>query len=72
MAYSLECCCCGGNAGKFKQWWNRDDGYGICPDCIKDFRAKGMSEKEIRDCYGVEGVNFAKQVEETPKKGGEE
>ena len=28
---SLECSCCGGDAGRFKQFLNQDDGYGMCP-----------------------------------------
>jgi hypothetical protein len=55
----LVCCCCGGEAGKWKQHTNRDDGYGICAECIKRFRVQGrMTEVEIRDLYGVEGINF--------------
>lgn len=54
----LECCCCGGDAGRFHQHWNRDTGYGICARCVAAARARGESADEILDLYGVEGVNF--------------
>lgn len=57
---SLDCCCCGRGAGNFEQWHNRDTGYGICADCIKWMRDRKISEAEIKNLYGVEGVNFAK------------
>jgi len=53
----LGCCCCG-NATRGRQWWNRDTGYGICFDCIVWIRKDGMSEAEIRDNYGMEGVHW--------------
>lgn len=55
----LTCCCCGEDAGSFEQHPNRDDGFGICASCIARFRRDGMSEAEILDLYGREGVNFA-------------
>lgn len=58
MATSLECCVCGGGAGRWMQHWNRDDDYGICAGCVADLRARGTSEAEIKDYYGIEGVNF--------------
>lgn len=60
MAGSLECCVCGNGAGRWQQHWNRDTGYGICADCVQWLRATGRAtEEEIKDLYGVEGVNFA-------------
>jgi hypothetical protein len=56
---SLECCVCGNSAGNWRQHWNRDTGYGVCPDCIKWLRERGTTEEEIKDLYGTEGVNFA-------------
>lgn len=52
------CCCCSGDAGKWKQWHNRDTGYGMCSKCIAWVRERGASEAEIRDLYGVENVNW--------------
>lgn len=55
----MTCCCCGDYAGRYEQHWNRDTGYGICAKCIAWFRLRGETEEEIRECYGIEGVNFA-------------
>lgn len=55
----LTCCVCGDGAGRFKQHWNRDTGYGIDAKCVKWLRERGTSEDEIKDLYGIEGVNFA-------------
>ncbi len=63
MGGRLECCCCGNGAGNFKQHWNRDTGYGICADCIAWLRARGTTEEEIKDLYGVEGENFANRLQ---------
>ena len=52
------CCCCGEYAGKWAQWFNRDTGYGMCAKCIAWLRGRGTPETEIRDLYGVEGVNW--------------
>jgi hypothetical protein len=62
MIGHLECCCCGGDAGHFKQWWNIDTGYGICLTCVADARQRGESEAEIKSSYGVEGVHYAARV----------
>ncbi len=53
----LECCCCGGGT-RGRQWWNRDDGYGMCVACIAYVRGRGMSEEEIRDLYGIDGIHW--------------
>jgi hypothetical protein len=55
----MTCCCCGENAGRFRQHWNRDTGYSICAKCIAWLRSRGETEAEIRDLYGIEGINFA-------------
>jgi len=52
------CCCCGGDAGRWEQWFNRDSGYGMCAKCITWLRGRGTQEAEIHDLYGVEGVNW--------------
>ena len=59
MRRNLVCCCCGEQAGKWQQWWNRDTGYGVCPKCVAWIRSRGESEEEIRSNYGVEGINYA-------------
>lgn len=54
----LECCCCSGDAGRWNQWHNRDNGYGMCMPCIESCREDGMSEAEILSNYGREGINW--------------
>ena len=61
---SLFCACCGGFT-RGRQWFNQDTGYGICSDCIAWLRKPKSetgppreSEAYIRDCYGIEGINF--------------
>lgn len=59
MKHQMTCCCCGAYAGFWEQWYNRDAGYGICPDCIVYVRSLGESPEEMKSNYGVEGVNYA-------------
>lgn len=54
---TLTCCCCGEQT-RGRQWHNRDLGYGMCGKCIAWVRARGMSEAEIRDLYGIEAIHF--------------
>ena len=55
---TLECCCCGQPAPAFKQWWNRDTGYGICATCYRRITAKeGCVEALHR--YGHSGVHHS-------------
>jgi hypothetical protein len=61
----LICCCCGEAAGRFKQHWNRDTGFGLCPKCALWLKARGTTDEEMRDLYGVEGVNYASPAGET-------
>jgi hypothetical protein len=51
----LECSCCG-KCTKGRQWWNRDNGYGLCPDCAKWLRDKG--NLMIYENYGTRGVHY--------------
>lgn len=55
----LECCCCGRDAGRWRQWPNRDSGYGICRQCVDSALAAGERPEDVRDCYGVEGTHYA-------------
>lgn len=55
----LTCCCCSGDAGRWAQHWNRDEGYGICFDCIQWIRKdKRETEEDIKSFYGIEGINW--------------
>ena len=53
----LDCCVCGGDAGRFEQHWNRDDGYGICPTCAAEQMGRETPENMER-LYGKPGVNY--------------
>ena len=60
----LYCCVCGEQAGRFKQWWNRDTGYGVCRKCIDWMIAtRRTPADEIRQNYGVEGENYASKAQ---------
>jgi hypothetical protein len=58
MKRQMECCVCGRNAGRWTQHWNRDNGYGCCAKCIGWMRGRNVSETEIENLYGKEGVNW--------------
>jgi hypothetical protein len=53
---NLRCCVCGGSA-RGRQWFNRDEGYGICRKCV-DYVAQKQTEDEIYQNYGVEGIHY--------------
>ena len=60
----LTCTCCGEFAGRFRQHWNQDDGYGICRKCVlwmkSPARAKHYpGDEEFAKAYGTEGTNYA-------------
>jgi hypothetical protein len=63
----LTCCCCGEFAGHWKQWHNRDTGFGICKPCHerisqhKPFGHDAPTPEEMISLYGVEGVNWGAQ-----------
>lgn len=54
----LTCCVCGGSAGKYKQHWNRDTGWGICRKCVDWEISRKVSPEELLDLYGIAGVNY--------------
>lgn len=54
---SLTCCVCGGDAGRWKQHWNRDTGYGICPSCIAEEAVRNTTD-QLESYYGKPGVNY--------------
>lgn len=58
IAKQKTCCCCDGDAGKYFQHWNRDDGYGICKSCLQDEIKRGISESDITSLYGKPGINY--------------
>ena len=58
---TLECNCCAA-ATRGRQWWNRDTGFGMCVPCIAFVRKHGMSEADILDYYGVEGIHWGENL----------
>lgn len=59
----LSCACCGGNAGCWAQWFNQDEGYGICRKCVDWIRSPERAkhwegEEGFERTYGVEGIHY--------------
>ena len=54
----LQCCSCGEPAPAFKQWWNRDHGYGICASCFLKWTARDGLE-DATQCCGRPGVHHS-------------
>jgi hypothetical protein len=59
----LICCSCGGRAPG-SQWWNRDDGFGICASCFKTWVEKFGLEDSILSC-GKPGIHHSLTEEES-------
>ena len=55
---TLICACCGGLAPAYKQWWNQDTGYGVCPRCYQSAAAK-EGEAIAITTYGHPGVHHS-------------
>jgi len=53
----LACSCCGGDAGRFEQWWNQDTGWGLCGACATWITERGMSADELDRTYGKAGTH---------------
>ena len=54
----LVCACCGGEAGRWKQWFNQDTGFGVCSACVEWQKARGETVERIKELYGFEGANW--------------
>lgn len=62
---SLDCAVCGLPAGRWHQWWNQDNGYGVCGDCAHVYLpSRGMSTLDVRKTYGEPGVHYPPKPEE--------
>lgn len=55
----LTCSCCGRDAGRWEQHWNRDTGYGVCRPCVDWMLSLGDTPEQIERDYGKEGLNYA-------------
>jgi len=53
----LYCCCCG-SATQGRQWWNRDDGYGLCDSCITPCHVAHLDKGQVSNCYGIRGIHW--------------
>lgn len=66
MKRQLRCACCGGDAGRWHQHWNQDNGWGMCAHCrdLIQSRGLGMDPAEFRQTYGKPGVNYEPKMVE--------
>jgi len=53
---NLECSCCG-QSTIGRQWWNRDNGYGLCESCAIRIEPR-ESEEDMKSCYGIKGFHY--------------
>lgn len=55
----FECSACGRAAYAYKQWWNRDKGFGLCSDCAAWLRScRDYKPDEFAQNYGREGEHW--------------
>lgn len=54
---AMDCCVCGNYAGKWIQHSNRDNGYGICVECLAD-ECSRHSPEQIQSLYGYPRLNY--------------
>jgi len=59
----ITCGCCAQPAGYYQQFWNQDNGFGMCGECIDWEISRGATVEDIMRRYGEPGVHF----EETPR-----
>lgn len=53
----MICACCdSGTIGR--QWWNRDNGFGLCKNCV-DFCRRGCDDDDMFSSYGAKGIHYA-------------
>ena len=57
MAY-LRCSCCGERCAG-RQWWNQDNGFGLCERCVEYSLFQCRSPPDLRRSYGVPGRHWA-------------
>lgn len=50
---ALKCACCNRRC-LGKQWWNRDQGFGVCPAC-----AYNEDQENVQMMYGKAGEHYA-------------
>lgn len=55
---NLICATCGCSAPAYKQWWNRDTGYGVCARCYIESVQRHGEEVSI-DYFGRPGIHHS-------------
>lgn len=62
---TMKCSCCGGWAGRWEQYPNQDEGWGVCYECVQWLKAKrNYTDRDIVSYYGNEGVNWGKEQQQ--------
>ena len=59
---TLICGCCGSYT-RGRQWWNSDNGYGLCPECADWKRERGGSKEGLEEGSGIEGIHWGKSLQ---------
>jgi hypothetical protein len=59
----LDCACCGGYAPAHRQWYNQDDGYGVCKDCF-DLHVQKYGEDTAKNYFGLSGVHHSLAIKD--------
>lgn len=58
----MVCAVCGAYAGRWLQWPNQDDGFGLCAECPAWLTKRGMSAAEMLRVYGRAGVHYEQKA----------
>jgi hypothetical protein len=53
----LICACCYGYT-RGRQWYNRDTGYGLCPNCVDWLKGKNYPAASLKSDYGIENYHY--------------
>jgi hypothetical protein len=53
---TLTCCCCTSDC-KGRQWYNRDQDFGLCPTCAKWIATRETPEQMLSN-YGQPNINY--------------
>ena len=58
MIRRLKCSVCGSDAGRYRQHFNRDTGWGLCAECRDWLASRGTTPEEMADLYGMAGTHY--------------
>lgn len=65
---NLTCACCGQSAGLWHQFFNQDDGFGICQACVDWIVERGDGDL-IAEAYGVASIHRPAATVRPPETG---